>query len=227
MTHAQKLKLISYLKQFISDNRVVRFDEVINNRTNYLQLVLENLYQEHNASAVLRSAESFGLQTVHFIENLNSMRISVDVAMGSSNWLTINRYRNEKANTKNVLLNLKAQGYKIVATTPHTNSFTIDTLPVDTKMALVFGTEIDGISKDVYDVADAFVKIPMYGFTESFNISVCAALCMYELTTRIRKEVPNYLLTDEERTDVYLQWLKTSIKNSDKLLAGINMEEII
>lgn len=221
-----KKKLINYLKQFISDNRVVRFDEVIANRTNYLQIVLENLYQAHNASAVLRSCESFGLQTVHFIENSNSMRISDDVAMGSSNWLTINRYRNEQANTKNVLLNLKAQGYKIVATTPHTNSYTIDTLPVDKKIALVFGTEIDGISNDVYEIADEFVKIPMYGFTESFNISVCAALCMYELTTRIRKTVPDFLLTEKERTEVYLDWLKTSIRGSEKLIANFELNEL-
>ncbi|MCA0431426.1 MAG: RNA methyltransferase [Bacteroidetes bacterium] len=209
---------INFLKQFVSENRIKRFDEVINQRTNYIQIVLENLYQAHNASAVLRSCESFGLQTVHFIENKNSLKISADVAMGSSNWLTINRYKDAENNTINALTKLKQQGFKIVATTPHTNSYTIDALPIDQKIALVFGTEIDGISKDVYDLADEFVKIPMYGFTESFNISVCAALCMYELTTRVRKNIPNYLLTNEEKQEVYLNWLKTSVDKSSQLL---------
>lgn len=218
MQAKQTIEQINFLKQFVSENRLKRFDEVIANRTNYLQIVLENLYQAHNASAVLRSCESFGLQTVHFIENKNSLKISADVAMGSSNWLTINRHKDAENNTVKALTELKKQGFRIVATTPHTNAFTIDTLPVDQKMALVFGTEIDGISSDVYELADDFVKIPMYGFTESFNISVCAALCMYELTTRIRKNIPNFLLTEQEKLEVYLNWLKTSVDKSSQLL---------
>jgi tRNA (guanosine-2'-O-)-methyltransferase len=218
MNYEQKKELIAYLTQFISEKRKQRFDEVISHRTDHLRIVLEDVYQGHNASAVLRSCDCFGVQHVHFIENKNNLKISADVAMGSSNWLTIHRHRGEEKNTRNTLLALKAQGYKIVATTPHKNDYTIDTLPVNDKMALVFGTEIDGITPEVFELADEFVKIPMYGFTESFNISVCAALCMYELTTRIRKEVKGYLLTEEERTDVYLEWLKTSIDSSEGLI---------
>ncbi|MCW3076508.1 MAG: TrmH family methyltransferase [Bacteroidetes bacterium] len=218
MKHNEKIELINYLTGFISENRKERFDEVIANRTDYLTIVLEDLYQAHNASAVLRSCDCFGIQNVHFIENKNNYKISADVAMGSSKWLTINRHNHPVNNTKETLLQLKSQGYKIVATTPHKDDYTIDTLPINQKIALVFGTEIDGISQDVYEVADEFVKIPMYGFTESFNISVCAALCMYELSTRIRKEIKNHLLTEYEKTDVYLQWLKTSIDNSKGLI---------
>lgn len=218
MNYQEKTELINYLTQFISDKRKERFDEVIQHRTNHLHIVLENLYQAHNASAVVRSAESFGIQNVHFIENKNSLKISVDVAMGSSNWLSIHRYNSNENNTKQVLTELKNQGYRIVATTPHTNACTIEKLPIDKKLALVFGTEIDGISETVTEMADEFVKIPMYGFTESFNISVCAALCMYELTTRIRQQVPNHFISEQEKTDVYLQWLKTSIKNSKALV---------
>ncbi len=218
MSSEEKLKLIDYLTGFISERRKARFDEVISNRTDHLRIVLEDIYQGHNASAVLRSCDCFGIQNVHFIENLNNMQISADVAMGSSNWLTIHKHRGSENNTRDTLMALKRSGYRIVATTPHKNDFTIDKLPVDKKTALVFGTEIDGISATVFELADDFVKIPMFGFTESFNISVCAALCMYELTSRMRKEVPDYLLTDEERTDVYLDWLKTSIDSSGGLI---------
>jgi len=166
----------------------------------------------------LRSAESFGIQNVHFIENNNSLKISDDVAMGSSNWIDIHRYKNYENNTHQALTKLKKQGFKIIATTPHTNAFTIDKLPVDKKFALVFGTEIEGISQTVKKMADEFVKIPMFGFTESFNVSVCAALCMYELTTRIRSTVTNYFLNEKEQTHVYFNWLKTSVKNSDGLI---------
>jgi len=226
MNLSEKKELINYLSQFISENRKARFDEVISHRTNYLRIVLEDLYQGHNASAVLRSCDCFGVQDVHFIENKNNMKISADVAMGSSNWLTIHRHNNSENNTRDTLLNLKSQGYKIVATTPHKNDYTPDTLPIDQKMALVFGTEIDGITPTVFELADEFLRIPMYGFTESFNISVSAALCMYELTTRIRKEVKDYLLTEEERTEVYLEWLKTSIESSEGLIQNFNKDKV-
>ncbi|MBC7864154.1 MAG: TrmH family RNA methyltransferase, partial [Bacteroidia bacterium] len=115
-------------------------------------------------------------------------------------------------NTKNCLSSLKEKGFKIVATTPHEKDCTLKELPIDNKFALVFGTEKEGISKDVFEMADAYVKIPMYGFTESFNISVCAALCMYELTERIRSSSSiQSKLSEEEKTDVYLSWLRHSI----------------
>jgi tRNA (guanosine-2'-O-)-methyltransferase len=105
-----------------------------------------------------------------------------------------------------------------VATTPHEKSHSIDTLPVDTKIALVFGTEIDGITQAVYDNADEFVKIPMYGFTESFNVSVSAALCLYEVTKRSRPVVKDYFLTEQEQLDIYFDWLRNSIDKGDALV---------
>jgi len=220
MENSLKKELSDYLTTFVSETRKARFDEVISRRTDHLRVVLENVYQDHNASAVLRSCESFGIQNVHFIENRNRLRISDDVSMGSHKWLNIHRHNEKDNNTVETLLALKAQGYRIVATTPHKNDCTADNLPVDKKLALVFGTELDGITQDVYDHADEFVKIPMYGFTESFNVSVCAALCLYELTTRIRKTVPNYLLNEQQKLDTYFEWLKNSVDKSDALISN-------
>lgn len=210
-----KKRLISYLTQFITENRKNRFDSVINDRMNYLQIVVEDLYQGHNASAVIRSCDCFGIQYMHFIENKNTMKVNNEIALGAGSWVTVNKHNN----TKQCLNDLKKQGFKIVATSPHKNDCTIDTLPINQKIALVFGTELNGITQDVMDVADEFVKIPMYGFTESFNISVSAALCMYELTTRIRKNLSNYHLNENEKIDVYLDWLKNSIEKSDAIIA--------
>jgi tRNA (guanosine-2'-O-)-methyltransferase len=220
MSPELKQELIEYLSTFISEKRKQRFDGVISHRTDHLRIVLENMYQAHNASAVLRSCDCFGIQHVHFIENRNTLRISDDVAMGSSNWLTIHRHNKQAENTVAALMELKQKGYRLVATSPHQNDRLITELPVDQKMALVFGTEIDGISQDVIRLADDFVRIPMYGFTESFNVSVCAALCMYELTKRIRENVPGFLLSQEERTDVYFEWLRTSVEHGDALITN-------
>jgi tRNA (guanosine-2'-O-)-methyltransferase len=218
MEQRLKIELSNYLLGFISENRKKRFDEVIAQRTDHLRIVLENVYQGHNASAVLRSCESFGVQHVHFIENRNHLKISDDVAMGSSNWLNIHRHNKSPNNTVEAIQQLKRKGFRVVGTSPHKNDCTIDQLPVDKKLALVFGTEIEGISQDVFEHADEFVKIPMYGFTESFNVSVCAALCLYEITARIRATVPQCHLNEDEKTDVYFEWLKTSVDHSEALI---------
>jgi tRNA (guanosine-2'-O-)-methyltransferase len=138
--------------------------------------------------------------------------------MGSSNWLSIHRHNSKEQNSEETLLNLKSLGYKIVATTPHEKSHTIDSLPVDQKIALVFGTEIDGISDKVYENADAFVKIPMHGFTESFNVSVSAAICMYELSKRSRQQVPDYFLTEQEKLEILFDWLRNSVEYAELLI---------
>ena len=215
---SERKELIAYLEGFVSEQRKKRFHEVLSERTDHIRVVLEDVYQGHNASAVLRSCDCFGVQHVHFIENKHHMKVNEEVAMGSSNWLTLHKHKGDAHNTPKALRELKDRGYRIVATTPHKNDFTISTLPIDEKMALVFGTEIDGITQEVMQMADEFVRIPMYGFTESYNISVSAALCLYELTGRMRNEVKNYGMAPDEKEEVYYEWLKRSIDVGDLLV---------
>ncbi len=215
---AYKNALTEYLEGFVSERRKGRLHEVLNQRTAHLAVVLEDVYQSHNFSAVLRSADIFGVQNINFIENRNKLKISEDVSMGSTQWLSLNRYQNHENNTKKCLTDIKAKGFKIVATSLHKNSITLQELNIKQPIALVFGTELTGISQDVEDMADEFIKLPMYGFTESFNISVCAALCMHDLSTRIRSEIPNHFLKEEEKSDIYIEWLKASIRKHDLII---------
>lgn len=210
--------LTDYLEGFVSERRKGRLVEVLAERTSHLTVVLEDVYQSHNFSAVLRSADIFGIQNIHFIENRNKYKISEDVSMGSTQWLTLNRYQKFENNTRECITQLKNKGYRIVATSLNERSVTLDQLKVDKPIALIFGTELTGISEDVQDMADEFVYLPMFGFTESFNISVCAALCMHELSTKIRSQVPDYKLTDAERKEIYLEWLKVSVKKHDLMI---------
>lgn len=210
--------LRDYLDGFVSERRKGRLVEVLEERTNHLTVVLEDVYQSHNFSAVLRSADIFGIQNIHFIENRNKYKISEDVSMGSTQWLTLNRYQKFENNTRECITQLKNKGYRIVATSLNERSVTLDQLKVDKPIALIFGTELTGISEDVQDMADEFVYLPMFGFTESFNISVCAALCMHELSTKIRSQVPDYKLTDAERKEIYLEWLKVSVKKHELMI---------
>jgi tRNA (guanosine-2'-O-)-methyltransferase len=212
------IELIKYMEGFVSERRKGRLQEVLAERTRHMTVVLEDVYQAHNASAVLRSCDCFGVQDVHFIENRNKFKISEDVSMGSTQWLTIKKYNEDENNTVKCIRELKSKGYRIIATTPHKDDRTISELDVTKPFALVFGTEIDGISETVFEMADEFVKIPMYGFTESFNISVSAALCMYELTTRIREQNISYQISEAHKEEIYLEWLKASVAKSDLII---------
>ncbi len=205
---AQKQALFDEIAQSISQERKERFMAVAQERTNYINIVLEDVYQAHNISAVLRSADCFGIQDVTVIEEKHFFSVTKEIAKGASQWLSINRYtQRDGHDTTRCVEDLKKQGYKVVATTPHTDDMLIQELPLDQKVALIFGTEREGISSSALAQADAFVKIPLYGFTESFNISVAAAICMFELTKRLRESTIDWRLTDEQRIDLLLEWL--------------------
>ncbi len=209
----KKLELLKYLKSFVSENKNKLFSKIILDRTRHITIVLEDIYQPHNASAVLRSCDCFGIQDVHIIENKNEYNVNPDVALGSTKWLTLHKYNSKNNNTLDCLAELKENGYRVVATTPHGNAQNLEELPLDNKIALVFGTELGGLSDLALNSADEFLRIPMHGFTESLNISVSAALTMYHLTDKMRKQNINWQLTDTEVVDVQIDWARSVIKD--------------
>jgi len=219
-TLQEKQALLNHLRQFVEERRAEKFEQIIQFRTRYLTVALENIFQSQNASAVLRSCECMSVQDVHVIENSYKFETHPDIVLGANKWLDIFQYNNpETNNTLIAIENLRNQGYKIVATTPHKNDFSLEQLPIDNKIALFFGTEQTGLSEDVIEHADYFMQIPMFGFTESYNISVSAAISMYELTKRIRQSSVNWYLSEEERVDILLEWFTRSIRMSDKIIA--------
>jgi tRNA (guanosine-2'-O-)-methyltransferase len=205
-------ELIEYLSQFVSDTRKEKFEQVLNYRTRHITIALEDLYQPHNASAVLRSCDIFGIQDIHIIENKHAYTVNKDIAMGSPKWLNLHKYRKAENNTLDCINSLKSKGYRIVATSLHEKGYEIKDLPVDKPLALFFGTELTGISETVQEHADEFVMIPMYGFTESFNISVSAALCLHTMVTRLHQKTDiDWHLKEEEKDELRLNWLRKSI----------------
>lgn len=220
--------LIEYLTQFVSERRIKLFDTILSQRTRYITIVLEDIYQAHNASAVLRSCECFGIQDVHLIENVNEYRISPEVALGSNKWLSIYRYNQGENNTRHTLQSLKNKGYRIVATSPHKNDCDLENFNLNKgKVALVMGSELTGLSENALEIADEFVKIPMFGFTESLNISVTAALCIHFLTGSLRKDPSiQWRIPEDERKEIKLTWLRNSIKDYEMIEKRF-LEEII
>jgi len=219
-------ELIDFLKRFVLEERYHNFQNVLNNRTRYITVVLEDIYQSQNASAVLRTADCFGIQDVHVIENKNVYQLNPDVTLGSSNWLNINKYKNKENNTLDTIRHLKNNGYRIIATSPHKNDVDLEHFDLSKgKTALFFGNEVNGLSDIVLENADEYLKIPMFGFTESFNISVSAAIVLYDLTTKLRKSDINWQLSDTEKDEIMLCWLKQTLRKPELLIKSFYLRK--
>ena len=219
-TYEQKERLYEALSKFFSENKRQLLDQNIQNRTKHITLVMEDIFQSQNASAVLRTADCFGIQDVHIIENQYEYTLNPDVALGSSKW--VNYYRYNKKDENNTLLayeDLRKKGYKIIATLPHENDVMLQDLDISQPIALVFGTEKTGLTETAIKNADAFVKIPMYGFTESFNISVSAALCSFYLTEKMRNTSGlDWKLTSNQQIEQKLYWARQIVREADKIM---------
>lgn len=208
-------KLLDYLEGFITPERKARFLDILEERTNYITVAIEDVYQMHNTSAVVRSCDVFGVQQAHLIENKFGKRLDKDIAMGAQQWVDLYRYKT----TTDCIDTLRQKGYKIVATTPHGENCSLTNFKFDGKTALFFGTERDGLSKEVLEKADSFLKIPMVGFTESLNISVSAAIILQNLTSQLRSENVNWRLTEDEKLEKRLDWTKKSVRSLNDVLA--------
>ncbi|NRA93229.1 MAG: RNA methyltransferase [Psychroserpens sp.] len=215
------LALLEYLESYLTDRRKSRFLKVLSERTKHFTVATEDIYQLHNTSAVIRSCDVFGIQEVNVIEERNLKRIDREIAMGSQKWVDINRYHS----VKSCIEDLKRQGYQIVATTPHRNDALLQDFDVSKRSCFFFGTEMDGVSQEVINHADCFLKIPMVGFTESLNISVSAAIILHHVTTHLKQTDIPWQLSEEEQLAKRLDWCKKTIKSYDKIIARFQNQQ--
>jgi tRNA (guanosine-2'-O-)-methyltransferase len=207
------LDYLSYLEGFLTVSRKERFLQVLANRTNHFTIALEDVYQLHNTSAVMRSCEVFGIQELNVVEQKFGKRIDTQIAMGAQKWVDINRFNT----MENCMDALREKGYQIIATTPHNDSCMLHGFDITKKSAIFFGTEKEGLSKEIINQADGYLKIPMVGFTESLNISVSAAIIIQDITTRLRQSEIDWKLTEKEILEKRLAWAKNSIKDIKRI----------
>ncbi len=211
-------ELLTYLYTFLTDNRKATFEKVLTQRTRHLTVVLEDIYQKHNTSAVVRNCDIFGIQDLHIIENKYNSYVSNQVAKGSQKWIDFHEYNQKEYNTKDCINTLRSNGYQIIATTPHNDSCILQDFDITKKSALVFGVEKAGVSDYILKEADGYLKIPMVGFTESLNISVAVAIILQDLTSRLRNSTVNWQLSDKEKNEKRLDWAKKTINNVDEII---------
>ena len=202
-------ELLTYLEGFISENRKSGFLRVLKNRTKHFTIAIEDVYQLHNTSAVMRSCEVFGIQELNVIEQKFGKRIDTEIAMGAQKWVDVNRFNT----VQSCIDEMKAKGYQIIATTPHNDSCLLHEFDISKPSALFFGTERNGLSEEVIKQADGFLKIPMVGYTESLNISVSAAIINQDITNRLRQSNIDWQLSEEKKKKKRLDWTRKSIKD--------------
>lgn len=193
-------------------------ERVLSHRTRYVTMVLEDIYQSHNASAVMRTCECLGLQDIHVIETTSQWSTNKKVLKGSNKWLNITRYNGKKTNNvEECYHHLRQQGYTIAVTDPSPDGLSIEEIGLDRPLALVMGNELKGSSGYALEHADVKVHIPMTGFTESLNISVSAAICMNSVLSRLRKTDLPWGLRDDEKEQVRLEWYKKVVRRAELL----------
>ena len=206
---------IAYLSAFMTEERYTVLCRVLAQRTRYMSVCTENTFHSQNASALVRTCESFGIQDIHAVESLCTFSPHVRIARGTDQWVDIHKYRT----TSELIAYLRGSGYRIVATSPHEDGFTPETFDVTMgPFALVFGTEHDGISAEMMASADSFIRIPMCGFVESLNVSASASILLYELSQRLRSSGVAWRLSELEQAAILFRWMKGTVRDSDRIL---------
>ncbi|MBO6829070.1 TrmH family RNA methyltransferase [Allomuricauda sp.] len=201
--------LLTYLETYLTEERKQRFLDVLQKRTKHITVAVEDVYQLHNTSAILRSCDVFGVQELHVIEHRFGKRLDKNIAVGAEQWVDVHRY----GTTADCVAKLKSDGYRIIATTPHNDSSLLPDFFPSEKSAIFFGTEKEGLSETVMQQADGFLKIPMVGFSESLNVSVSAAIIIQQLAQKVRDSDLDWRLTEAELLEKRLDWTKKSIKH--------------
>jgi len=210
-------KLFDHLSQFVSDHKKAFVERVLAARTRHVTVVLEDIFQSQNASAVLRTCECMGLQDIHIVENTAKYHLNVRVLKGADKWLTLHRYRAPNVNnTEDCYRRLKAAGYRILLADPAEDGTPINDIDVSQgKIALAFGNELRGVSDYAIQYCDEKIRIPMYGFTESLNISVSVAICLNTIMQKLRSSEEDFRLSALEKNALQLEWFKKIVKRSD------------
>jgi tRNA (guanosine-2'-O-)-methyltransferase len=213
MKNTSDINYLNYLETIITENRRDKFIDVLSRRTKHFTVAIEDVFQLHNTSAVMRTCEIFGIQELNVIEERYGKQIDKEIAMGAQKWVDVNQFNSTGA----CLDALKAKGYRIIATSPHEDSCFLEDFDIAQPAALFFGTERLGLSQEVMDRADGFLKIPMFGLTESINVSSSAAIIIQNLSSRLRNSSIQWQLTEAEMLEKRIDWARKSIKDIDSI----------
>jgi tRNA (guanosine-2'-O-)-methyltransferase len=206
-------KTFDYLKQFLTEDRLTKIEHFSQESSDFILPVMDDVYQFRNAAAIIRSVEACAFHKVVAMEEENVFDPSLTVTKGAETWVEVEKMPKNVAS----LQNIKDRGYKIMAVSLEKNAVMLPDYQIKEPIALVFGTEKEGVSEEVLDFADETLAIPMYGWTKSYNVSVAAAICMYELKQKLMKSDIDYKLTDEKLMKMKIRWAVNSMRSGQQI----------
>lgn len=198
----------------LTPNRRELLQKVVDQRVRHFTLVLEDLKDPHNISAVIRTCEVFGFQDVHVISEVNPYRVGRSVLKGSYKWLDIYSY----ARRARCLRGLKERGYQVaVASTSAGDAVPLDAIDFTRPTAFYLGSESMGNHPDTLAAADLRFRIPQYGLTESMNVSVCAGVLVATLDRWLKdRGRENFRLPDADREALLAAFYERSAVGVDR-----------
>ena len=227
--------IIERLSVYVSEKRLNRFQEILSQRLQSVVLGIEDLYHEHNGAACLRTAEGLGLNKVMVAEIRNAYPISdlttgdhkstksptgkipTGISKASHQWIELEKYKSGVE----MIHSAQKQGYKVFGAGPRA-SMTLSEIPCDQPLMLLFGNEGMGLSEESMQACDEMFKIPMHGFTESFNISVSVGMVLQPICMRVRQHLQQHNQTGDLdqaiQQKLLAQWIAKDMKNLDLLL---------
>lgn len=218
-------KITSHLEEFVTEHKQFLIDKVLSERTKHFTVVLEDLFDPHNISAVIRTCDCFGIQDLYITQHLHEYNVNPKIVQGASKWVSLHKFEEKSTSTKECFAKLRSEGYRLVGTTPDPNNASIHEMDINDRTALVFGSEISGLSDYAKREVDELVHIPMYGFTESFNISVSAAMILQTLVRRLKLSEIDWKLSETEKLQLKLDWYKKIVKRSDLHIKNLPVGE--
>jgi len=203
----------------MTDQRIAQLERVAGSRTRHVAIALEDIQNDHNSAAIIRNCDCYGVQDLHVMDYQKTPKVAHAIAKGAENWVDVTYHTGTENNVISAVSHLQSKGYRIVATSPHQGGYSPETLPLKQPIALFFGNEREGISNEVVRLADDFLELPMYGFTESFNVSVSVALSLHTLRQRLQDSEIPFLLSDEDRYDLLFRWAHYSVQGAERILS--------
>ncbi len=197
-------------KIIISEKRLAKFKKVVANHQKNLILILEDIYDPHNAGAILRSADGFGVQKVYFIFQkvpaYNPKKVGKVSSSSANKWIDVEIFKS----SKECLKKIRRQRYKIFATVldkdEMNNIYKTDFLKEE-KIALLVGNEHSGLSDEAIELAHQKIYIPMKGMVQSFNVSVTTAIFLYEITRQRERRKKDFLLSEKDQKKLLKSFL--------------------
>lgn len=202
-----------YLQQFLTDERLQKINHFAEESSDFVLPVMEDIYQFRNAAAIVRSVEACGFHKIVALQDKNVFHPNLKVTKGADTWVEVERMQA----SQEALQAIKKRGYRIVAVSPEREATMLPDFEITQPIALVFGTEWQGVSDGMLQAADETLAIPMYGFTKSFNVSVAAAICMYDLKQKLLQSNLEYKLPEDRKLQMKIRWAIHSIRSGEEI----------